>query len=569
MEIFKLFGSIMVDSTAAENSISRTGDKADGMGKKLGAGIKTAAKWGAGLVAGAAVAGAGIFALASKVSDTASEINDMSVRTGLSTTRLQELKFAAEQSGVSFDSIQSAVSKMTMSMGDASVVGSSMALSFEKLGVKTTDASGAMLDTQTVFDQSLVKLSEMDNATERNALGMEIFGKGFTELSPLVSGGAASLAEMSAKAHDLGLVLSEDAISAGDQFGDSLDAMKATLGGVVATIGVQLMPIFQSMMDWVMAHMPEIQAGIETAFNAVGTVISTTIDTIKSLTQFFQEHWDIIQPILAGIGAGALTFGIYTLAINAAAIATGIWSTVTGIATVVGGAFAAVIAFITSPIGIVVISIGLLIAAGILLYKNWDTVSAFLKQSWEAIKTVFSTVWNNVISVFTSVVNKIKTLGSSAWGFLKDGFSGAIKFVVGTFTGLYDKVIGSLNKLIGGIKDKVRKAKEFLSELNPFKRHSPSLVDNVLAGMDVIKKTYAGVSDMTIAPPSIGAFSAGPYTVGMLETGGGTRGSGGGTNYNAPLVQVANMTVRNDKDVRDISSELYNLQRNADRQRGR
>lgn len=46
MEIFKLFGSIFVDSDAADKSIKKTGDNAEGFAARLGNGIKTAAKWG-------------------------------------------------------------------------------------------------------------------------------------------------------------------------------------------------------------------------------------------------------------------------------------------------------------------------------------------------------------------------------------------------------------------------------------------------------------------------------------------------------------------------------------------
>ena len=58
MEIFKLIGSIMVDSTEANKSISKTEKNAEGMGKKLADGVKTAGKWAAGLTAAAVSVGA-------------------------------------------------------------------------------------------------------------------------------------------------------------------------------------------------------------------------------------------------------------------------------------------------------------------------------------------------------------------------------------------------------------------------------------------------------------------------------------------------------------------------------
>lgn len=65
MEIFRLFGSIFVDNEEANKSISKTEEKAEGLGSKLGNGIKTAAKWGTAIAAGAAAATTAVAGLAS------------------------------------------------------------------------------------------------------------------------------------------------------------------------------------------------------------------------------------------------------------------------------------------------------------------------------------------------------------------------------------------------------------------------------------------------------------------------------------------------------------------------
>ena len=56
VEIFRLVGSIFVDNEQANKSISKTDEKAQGVGKTLLGGIKKAGKWGAAIVAGAAAA---------------------------------------------------------------------------------------------------------------------------------------------------------------------------------------------------------------------------------------------------------------------------------------------------------------------------------------------------------------------------------------------------------------------------------------------------------------------------------------------------------------------------------
>jgi hypothetical protein len=121
-----------------------------------------------------------------------------------------------------------------------------------------------------------------------------------------------------------------------------------------------------------------------------------------------------------------------------------------------------------------------------------------------------------------------------------------------------------LDKVVSGIKQKASQAKEYLQKLNPFKRNSPSLVDNVKAGTAVIRKTYASLADMRISPPQIGSVTAGFGGVGIDDF-----GSGGGSSTKETNINIASMSVRSEQDVRSVSKELFNLQRNSDRAGGR
>lgn len=70
LEVFKLFGTVMVNNDKANKSISQTGEKAEGLGKKFVAGIGTAAKWGAGVAAAAGTAAIGLAKMAENLSLT-------------------------------------------------------------------------------------------------------------------------------------------------------------------------------------------------------------------------------------------------------------------------------------------------------------------------------------------------------------------------------------------------------------------------------------------------------------------------------------------------------------------
>ena len=94
IELFKLVGSIMVNSDEANKSISKTEKNAEGVGNKLKSGIKTAAKWGAGVAVAAGTAITGMTKMAKSTAAHADEIDKMSQKLGMSKEGYQAWKSA-------------------------------------------------------------------------------------------------------------------------------------------------------------------------------------------------------------------------------------------------------------------------------------------------------------------------------------------------------------------------------------------------------------------------------------------------------------------------------------------
>ncbi|MDC3413957.1 phage tail tape measure protein [Terrihalobacillus insolitus] len=289
-----------------------------------------------------------------------------------------------------------------------------------------------------------------------------------------------------------------------------------------------------------------------TIWNAIKTVLTTVWNGIKAVaTTVFNALKSFFMAWLNGIKA------VFTTVWNAIkAVVVPIWNTLKSVATSVFNALKATLTSIFNSIKSVITSV-------------WNAIRSTLTSIWNRIRSIASSVWSGISSVISSMVNGIRSRISSAANFMKNTFSGAINAVKGFFGGLWSSISQSLSNVVSGIKSKVRQAKEWLTELNPFKRHSPSLVDNVLAGTKIIKDTYESLGGLQIAPPQIGSLTAGRVNV-EDAFGGSGNGSGGnnGTTYNAPLVQVENMHVRDDQDVRGVSKELFNLQRNHNRAKG-
>ena len=68
----------------------------------------------------------------------------------------------------------------------------------------------------------------------------------------------------------------------------------------------------------------------------------------------------------------------------------------------------------TNPIGIAITAVSALIAAGVLLYKNWDTVKVYLTDAWNAISTACTAAWEKVTETFAGVWDGIKAGAASA-----------------------------------------------------------------------------------------------------------------------------------------------------------
>lgn len=179
----------------------------------------------------------------------ADEISTLSKTTGIGTDKLQEYTYAAKLLDVELGTITGALTKTKKSMASAKSGTGATAEAFKTLGVAVTDDSGELRDAETVFNEVLKALKGVTNETERDALAMQILGKGAAELNPLIEADADELEDLRAEAHKVGAVLDKDTLKilndvqdGFDKAGLTWDAVKKKLG---AKIGAALLPDLQ------------------------------------------------------------------------------------------------------------------------------------------------------------------------------------------------------------------------------------------------------------------------------------------------------------------------------------
>jgi phage-related minor tail protein len=164
-------------------------------------------------------------------------------KVGSTTEELSKLKYAAELSGVGFESLQAGLRKFNQNI-DATVEGTSdAAKALKSLGINATTLTGDALNK--VADQ----FAKMEDGPRKTALAMQLFGKAGTDLIPMLNGGSKAIAEMGAEAEKLGIVIDTKAAKAAEAFNDNLTRLRRAAEGVRNQVVVGLLPAFNAIVQ--------------------------------------------------------------------------------------------------------------------------------------------------------------------------------------------------------------------------------------------------------------------------------------------------------------------------------
>lgn len=361
--------------------------------KDLGSKLTSAGNAMRGISTAAAAVTAAIGALTVKSAKWADDVITSSKVYSMSTNELQKYQAAAELVDVSADAIAKTHRKLERNMLNAQLGSEKQALAFKELGIEYQNVDGSLRDGDAVWQETIEALSKMENETERDAYAMALLGNKATELNPLIEDGAEGykLLTDAMQKYDLEFV-DEETLQRANDFNDMLDVMKSV--GMIAfqNIGTQLaaylVPAMEKLVDivgrlanWISNLDPKTQA-------IIGTIAAVLA---------------VAAPLLLGLGKVA--FAISSI-INLVAV----------IGPVIGGLMSGALLPIIGVIGAVV-------AAGVLLYKNWDKVKATAISVKDAVINAFNQLKAKVTSIFNAVKTAIMNPIQTAVNFIRNAIA--------------------------------------------------------------------------------------------------------------------------------------------------
>ena len=387
----------------------------------------------------AAVAGAVGFSLQSAVTGFAQAgdgLDKMSARLGISAVKLQEWSFAATHAGAAPEDLEDALKDLSEKI--AEVAGGDTgdaAQLFSALGISVKDASGKIRPASDIFEEVADAIQRNEDPALRTKMAMVLMGDSGRKLIPMLSGGAQGLDDMAKQAHDLGLVMNEDAVAAAAKMTDHMDDMKASVTAVGHEIGYRLSPIVISMSDrfrdLAAANKGALGEKVEKVAgsfaDAIGKIdfegIASAILTIADYSVRAFNAIGGFNTVLYGMGA--LIAGKSIMAVVS------LGSSVIGLVQSFGAVASAAKAFgivATTSMGPIGWVLGALAVGAGIIIANWDRIGPALKE----------------------VVGSVVDFVPGAFDVCKEKFGAVAGAILTTATGLFR---GDFKTLFGGLDD--------------------------------------------------------------------------------------------------------------------
>ena len=281
--------------------------------------------------------------------------------------------------------------------------------------------------------------------TTRNAKANALYGKSFTKLSEAQK--QLTLLAMVEDGNKAAGAIGQAARES-DGFENVIGNLKGTWDGLK---GAMMTPFLDTVSEGLQDLTSKIQGvdaeqlglKLKRGFDGTMDVVVPTFNAVKDGIGYIQDNKEPLIAGLSGIAAGFVALKVI--------------STVSGLMTLYqGSAFAATVAthglnaaLRANPIGLVVTGIGLLVAGGVALYRNWDTVKLKAGELWATTKEKFAGIKSSVSDFAQPAIIWFDNL-STKWSNFKNSLTsfkmpGWVSSIGGAISGAASKISGLVN----------------------------------------------------------------------------------------------------------------------------
>lgn len=477
--------NIQKNVTSSLTQISRNIPSVTDAVSNLNSAFNNVARSLTGLTLVAAGVGASVIGITKTYGDMAEATLLAAERTGLTAESFQELSYAAKLSEVDVGELTQSLSFLTRSIQTAVLDSTSeQAKAFRGAGLSAEFLAANANNTLAVFNALSDSFAKSNNVGAKNLSMMTLMGRSSQKLTGLLNQGSAALRETSDEAQRFGLVVSEEALKTGEEFGDTLTKLTLITQSYRNLIAQSLLPILQPLinrlLDWHAANRELIRSNITEFVRSAWKEISNLWDAMRNI---FRATWAVLQPLgglrtvfyaIIGLKLGELAVNVIKLSkafvTLGAAILLNPWTYVVLGIVAVGYALYKLITNFDAvkeawndlwPDMVAILENALNIITGGLynwvksIYQNWDEIKAGFAATWEYVKAGFIVLWENISEIgenalrtafpgLMAVVDKVK----EHWETLKTFFAELFDWIKGAFDSFLNHITGGLTGIV-------------------------------------------------------------------------------------------------------------------------
>ena len=410
---------------------------------------------------GASLAGGAIFGLAASTAQLGDDVAKTADKLGIGIEELQELRYAAERSGVATSAFDTALEKMTKNIGLAMEGTGAQKDALDALGLSA--ANLATMSPEEALGVIADRLQGVETQAEKAAIANDLFGRSGIAMLNMLRDGSQGLTQLREDARRTGYVLSEQAARDAEVFQDTLLDTQLVMKGLKNTVGAELMPVVTQAMrrvgDTLVGNREEVRRWAEGFADGVERALPLIGEVVTGIGQVGSVVWSVVEGTAEMVG-GWENFGIVigtvlasrtivrVVKFGAAVFSLGkaLFALARTTPLVVGGIRAIGAALLMNPIGLAVAAIA---AGAALIYANWDTVGPWFRGLWGDVKTYFQGFGDFVGGVFTGDMDRAGAGLVTMWEGYKGAFGRILGGLGGVFRWSYDNLIKPVTDALG------------------------------------------------------------------------------------------------------------------------
>lgn len=524
-----------MDKSQYDAGLDDAAKGAQTFGDKLKQGLGTAAKVGGAAIAAvgtaAAAATTALVKQAGEVASYGDNIDKASQKLGISAEAYQEWDAVLQHSGTSIDSMGIGMKTLATQAAKGSDAFTALGISQEK---------AASMSREDLFSQTITALQNVTDENQRAQLAQELFGRSAMELGPLLNTSAADTQAMKDRVHELGGVMSNEAVKAAAAYQDSLQDMQTAIDGTKRNLISEFLPSLTTVMDGVTevfttGGTEKLSQGIEAFVNKFSEMVPRVMEVgsqiLLTLSGAIVENLptlidSAVQMVLT-IGTGLIEqlpsiveAGLQVIVSLAQGIADALPELVPTIVDVV----LQIVDILTQPdtlSALVEASIAIIVAlaeglinalptllekAPVIIANLVTSIIALAPQLLQAALQLMATFAQGIVQGISSVISAIGQLGSQIFSGIGDIVSKAWQWGADLINNFTEGLKAFLSKPIDAVKGLASKIKSFLGFSEPeegplsnFHTYAPDMMQLFAKGItdnrDVITDAISNAFD--------------------------------------------------------------------------